>query len=59
MQHFVEAHVGSWEYILIEPMDDFEAEEETDKPAYEGHYDTLTDVVHVDDNFVVTVSADN
>lgn len=53
------AHVGSWEYVSIEPTDDFEAEEETDNPAYEGHYDALTDVLHVDDNFAVTAGADN
>ena len=52
-------HVGSWEYILIKPMDNFEEEEETNNPTYEGNYDALIDVLHVGDNFAIATSANN
>ena len=52
------AHVASWEYVTLEPTDDFD-EEETDDPVYAGHHDALTDVLYIGDNFVVVAPPDN
>ena len=51
-------HVASWEYVTLEPMDDFD-DEEIDNPTYEGHHDALIDVLHIGDNFSIVTPLEN